>query len=89
MSSLCVGDSKRPDEGGGWLEILHIVVLHLIEAALSERRHWPELLVILCGAAEDVLLGPLQWRDQAFEDVLGEVGEKVSSYKCINNFCSS
>ena len=81
MSSLRVGDSKRPDKGSRGLEILHIVVLHLIEAALSERGHGPELLILLCGAAEEVLLSPLQWRDQALEDVLWEVGEKVSSYK--------
>ena len=81
MSSLRVGDSKRPDKGSRGLEILHIVVRPLGGAALSERSHGPELLVLPRGAAEEVLLSPLQWRDQALEDVRWEVGEKVSSYK--------
>ena len=60
------------------MKVLYVVILHLVEAALGEGTHRPELL-ILRSATEEVLLSPLKRRDQSPEDVLGEVGEQVAS----------
>merc|ERR1712012_553817 len=55
LPSFCVGDGEGSDEGCRGLKILHVVILHLVEAALGEGPDRSELL-ILRGAAEEVLL---------------------------------
>ena len=80
LPSLCVGDCEGSDEGGRGLKVLHVVILHLVEAALGEGPHRPELL-ILRSAAKEVLLSPLKRWDQGSKDVFGEVGEQIASLK--------